>query len=226
MNKLFSGIVLLLYIASRYAAEPIFIAATAFPLVFTLVTALCLHFGANGRIIAAKNGTRRFLRCGVISGETRTLYYKRCIKGAPAALRTAYAAFLAGEISASGFSERVTASIKGRRRFFTGWYATSAASLCLLVFLVFYFTSPFSETLLRCVISAFVALNGATALRLLLAGYDRGARRAATRLGEMLDGGLLRVKRERADGSDGDRREVEGLLSLLEEVRSGDSLSR
>ena len=149
MDNFFGGMVLILYLVSHFAAEPVFVAATAFGSLFPVLILFLLHFGGAGRVISAKRKTKRFVRCGVISGDNRSLYYDQCIKGAPPALRSAYGDFLKGEISAGGFSERIIDSVKDKKRFLLGWYFTSAASLTLFVFLMFYFTAPFSETVLR-----------------------------------------------------------------------------
>lgn len=195
MDSFFGGMVLILYLASHFAAEPIFVAATAFGSLFPVLLLFVLHFGGAGRVISAKRKTKRFVRYGVISGDNQSLYYNKCIKGAPSALRSAYGGFLRGEISADRFLERIVAAIKDKKRFFLGWYFTSAASLTLLVFLVFYFTAPFSETVLRAVITAFMALSNGTILRFVLFGYDSAARKAAVELAELLDAHLLRAKK-------------------------------
>ena len=196
MNGFFSGIMVLLYMTSHFLAEPVFLTATAFPSLFPIVVMIFLHFGPCGRVIRTARKTRRFMKGAVISGDGRKLYYDRCIRKAPPALRLAYGGFLEGELSPQGFTDRVTASLKDRRKFFLAVYYGSATSLSLLTFLVFYFVSTLSETLLRTVITAFVALSNGTVLRFLLHGYDSSARKSAAKLAELLDARLLREKRE------------------------------
>lgn len=222
MGGFFNGIVLVLYMASHYLAEPIFLVALGFSSVYPILVMLFLQCGGCGRVIAAKRKTRRFLQGGVISGEMRKMYYDKCIKRSPAALRVAYEGFLRGEVSAPAFAERVIASLRDRRKLFSGLYYGVAASFSLLVFLVFYFTSAFSETVLRAVISAFVALSNGTVLRLLLYGYASSAKKAAVRLSEMLDGRLLREKSapivDEPKYERSDREETDRLRLLLREV--------
>ena len=212
---------ILLYMASHFLAEAIFSAATIFFTFFPILAMLLLHFGSCGRLIACKRKTRRFLHGGVISGNYRQMYYDKCIKSAPPALRLAYRGFLEGEISAHGFATRVMASVKDRRRLFLGSYFGIAASLSLLVFLVFYFISPFSETLLRSVITAFVALSNGTALRFLLYGYTSAARKSAVCIAEMLDARLLREKGDPLLSlrHEEDDRQTDRLRALLREVQ-------
>lgn len=211
----------LLYMASHFLAEPVFLTATAFSSLFPLLAALCLHFGGCGRVMLVKRKTRRFLHGGVISGDARRIYYDTCIRKGSPALRLAYRGFLSGEISAHTFAERVTASLKDRRKFFLGAYGGIAASLTLLVFLTFYFVSSLSETLLRVVITAFVALSNGTVLRFLLYGYLTSARRSAVRLAEMLDARLLREKKDpllSIREGETDSSETDRLRALLREV--------
>ena len=222
MGGFFNGIVIVLYMASHYLAEPIFVVALGFSSVYPILVMLFLQFGGCGRVIAAKRKTRRFLRGGVISGEMRKMYYDRCIRRSPAALRVAYEGFLRGESSAPAFADRVIASLRDRSKLFSGLYYGVAASFSLLVFLVFYFTTAFSETVLRAVISAFVALSNGTVLRLLLYGYASSAKKAAVRLSEMLDSRLLREKSlpvvEEPKHEMSDREETDRLRLLLREV--------
>lgn len=221
MNTFFSGIMVLLYMASHFLAEPVFLTATAFSSLFPVLVMFFLHFGTCGRIISVRRKTRRFLHGAVIAGDYRTMYYEKCIKRSPPALRIAYQGFLSGEISTHTFAEQVTASVKDRRKFFLGVYYGVASSLSLLVFLVFYFVSSLSETLLRFVITAFVALSNGTILRFLLYGYASAARKSAVLLAEALDVRLLRERREpllSIRERESDRAQEDRLRALLREV--------
>jgi len=186
----------ILYMASHFLAEPIFVVATVFASLFPFIVLIFLQFGTCGKVISASKRTRRFLHGGVISGDYRDMYYKKCIKHAPPALRTAYRGFLLGEVSVCAFAEGVSASIKERRKLFMTLYNGATSSLTLLVFLMFYFTCSFSETMLRAVITAFVSLSNGTVLRLLLYVYAASAKKSAVKLSEMLDKRLLREKKD------------------------------
>ena len=221
MNSYFNGIMVLLYMASHFLAEPVFVTATAFSSLFPVLVLFLLHFGGCGRVISCQRKTRRFLHGGVISGDARQIYYDTCIRRSPPALRISYQGFLAGEISARAFADRVTESMKDRRKFFLGIYCGISASLSLFVFLTFYFVSSLSETLLRVVITLFVALSNGTVLRFLLYGYASAARKSAVRLAEMLDTRLLRERKEPIrsiwEGEKGASQE-DRLRALLREV--------
>ena len=99
MQLFFSGTVVLLYFLSRYAAEPIFIASCFLPTAYGIAVAFFLRFGGCGRIITAHKRAKRMAKKGVISGDKRALFYKKCVKGAPAPLRAAYALFEEGKLS-------------------------------------------------------------------------------------------------------------------------------
>ena len=196
MEMFFSGLILILYILSHYAAEPIFLASCLFPLCYVFFTSCALHFGVRGRLISAKRKAVRFVKNGVISGDTRDLFTEKCMKGAPLSLRIAFAAFAEGEISAYEFSRSARASIQYDPVWCLGFYFGTEIALSLLVFSVFYFITPFSETLLRFFLSAlFLSANGAV-LFFLLHGYQRGAEKAADQLAEILDASLLRMKKK------------------------------
>ena len=194
MEGFFSGSVILLYMVARNASEYLFLASCLFPIGFVLLASLCLHFGAQGRIISAYRRSKRILANGVISGRDREVFRDVCLKGAPAPLRLAFTALADGSISAFAFSEKAREGVKDRHAFYFGVYFGLSFALSVLVFLSFYFLCPLGEAFLRFAISLFfVAPNGAI-LFFLTYGYAGASQKAAVRLAELLDGKLLRVK--------------------------------
>lgn len=195
LESFFSGLVILLYVLSRYAAEPLFVVSCLFPVFYLFLSAILLSFGAQGKLIAANKKAKRFKKNGVVSGETRDLFFKRCFGSS--FLKYPFYAFAEGEITAFEFRERALEKVKDKKALCLGVYIGLSAALSILVFLSFYFITPFSETLLRLFLSAFFSLFNGAILFFLLYGYEERARKAADSLARVLDGSLLRVKKER-----------------------------
>ncbi len=198
MEGFFSGLVILIYMVSHYAAESIFVFACLFPIGFLLSVAILLHFGAQGRLIASYRKAKKTLRNGVVAGADRAVFRDVCLKGAPTSVRLAYSAFAEGEISRFDFAEKAKAPIKDRRVFCFGVYYGLSVASSVLVFLSFYFISPLGEAFLRfAIVIFFLSINGAI-LFFVTFGYAGSSERAAVKLAELLDGKILR-KRPDAD---------------------------
>ena len=199
MEAFFSGLVILFYLLSDFCSEQLFVAACLFPVCYVLLVSILLHFGAQGRIVEAKRRVRKWVRNSVISGSDRALFYERCFRGAPAAAKLAFLAFSEGELGALSFSERIKACVKDRKVLFFGLYFGFSFALSLLVFLSFYFIVPIAEAILRLVIALLFFGINAVVLLFLLYGYEKASDKASTELALLLDGKLLRVKKERED---------------------------
>ena len=228
MQAFFRGTVVLLYFISHYFAEPIFIVACLLPIVYGLIVCAFLRFGGSGRLIAAKDRARKMVGKGVLSGERRALFFKKCIRGLSPEARVAYSLFAEGRATSAELASAFARSVKVRGELLKGGMTAVGFLSSLSVFLAFYFGASIGETLLRTAICAFLsALNG-VALHFILYASLISAEKAAERLAAIVDGSLLREKREAAPFSplfasgEGDDRPADatfqGLRSLLRDL--------
>ena len=232
MQAFFSGTVVLLYLISRAVAEPVFIAACLLPALYGVAVGCCLRFGACGKIIVAKNRAARMARKGVISGEKRDLFYKKCVKSAPIAVRAAFALFLEDKIDSSELALTASRSVKVRGSLLKGGTIGVGVFCILLVFSVFYFTVPLGEALLRAAVCGCFAAADGVGLHFALYAYVISAEKAAERFAGILEQSLLRVKKaepqepptilpsEPAE-EDPDEKTLFDLRALLRELEEG-----
>lgn len=196
MQLFFSGTVVLLYFLSRYAAEPIFIASCFLPTAYGIAVAFFLRFGGCGKIIMAHKRAKRMARKGVISGEKRALFYKKCVKGAPAPLRAAYVLFEEGKLTKRELALAASRAVNLRSGLLKGGMWCVGVFASLAVFLTFFFASPMEEAVLRATICAFFAAANAVALHFALYATVTAAEKSAERFADVVDRSLLREKRE------------------------------
>lgn len=233
MQAFFRGTVVLLYFISHYLGEPIFIAACLLPVLYGVMICLFLRFGALGRMVAARDRAKRFVKRGVISGDRRALFYKKCIRAIPPDARAAYALFAEGKSSASELALSFTRSIKVRGELLKGGMRAVGVLCALAVFLAFYFGASVEEALLRSAICAFIAALNGVALHFVLYASLISAEKAACALAGMIDASLLREKREEnsapylsesqpTEGRASDEETLRGLRSLLRDLDARD----
>lgn len=196
MQTFFSGTVVLLYFISHYASEYIFLAACVSPTVYFVAVILLLRLGVCGKMIAAKRRAGRFARKGVLTGEDRTRFYRKCVKGMPATFRASYVLFEEGRLSAAELTEVAARSLKLKGELLKGGMAGVGAVSALAVFLTFYFAVPLGESLLRAAIPAFFAATSGVALHFSLYAYLASAEKAAEKFVALADKLVLREKRE------------------------------
>jgi len=196
VQAFFRGTVILLYLISHYFAEQIFIVACFLPMLYSIVISFLLRFGGCGRMITAKNRAKRLARKGVISGEKRDRFCRKCLKGTAPDVRAAFALFSEGRIGVEELTLAFSRSVRVRGDLFKGGLTYVGVLSSLSVFLSFFFGAPIGETLLRTAICAFLtALNG-VALHFALYAFVVSAEKAAERLARILDDRLLRERRE------------------------------
>ena len=196
MESFFSGLIVLLYMTSRYAAEYVFVVSCLFPICFVLFLSVFLHFGAQGRLVAAYRRAKKRLRNGVVCGNDRTAFRDVCLKGAPASLRFAFSSFAEGDLSSFDLAEKAKSSVKDKRALCFGAYFGLSIASDLLVFLCFYFDSTLNEAFLRFALSAFFLSINAAILYFITYGYAGASERAAVGLAELLNEKVLRVKKK------------------------------
>ncbi|HAE89150.1 MAG TPA: hypothetical protein DCG79_04725 [Clostridiales bacterium] len=197
MQAFFSGTVVLLYYISHYASEYIFFAACVLPTIYFAAVILLLRFGVCGRMLAASRRAKRFSRKGVLTGEGKSLFYQKCVKGMPASFRASYVLFSEGRTSAAELTEVAACSLKLRGGLLKGGMAGVGALSALAVFLTFYFVVPLGECLLRAALPAFFAAANGVALHFSLYAYLVSAERAAEKFVAVADKLVLREKKER-----------------------------
>ncbi len=220
MQVFFRGTVVVLYFVSRYFGEAIFVAACLLPILYGLVVCILLRFAGPGRLTAAKKRARRLTRKGVISGEMRDAFYRKCIRGATPDVRAAYALFSEGKTTASEFAGALNGSVRTHGAALKGGMVGVGLLSTIAVFLIFTFGASLEECLMRTAIVAFLATLNGVALHFILYASLLSAEKAASELARIVDGALLReVKRDetpeipREDHAP--RREDEGTLRGL-----------
>ena len=196
VQTFFKGIVVILYFISYYLSEPIFLAACLMPSLYGLSACLFLRFGGAGRMIVARDRAKRQVKKGVISGEMRDLFYKKCIKGLPSEARAAYALFAEGKTEMRSLALSVARSVRVRKEYLKGGVIGVGILSALSVFLTFYFVAPIEEALLRAAICGFLGALGGLSLHFILYAHLLAAEKAAVDLAELADGSLLREKKE------------------------------
>lgn len=196
VQTFFKGTVIFLYFISRYIAEPIFIAACCLPAAYCVAVCLVLRFGGAGRMLTAKEKARRFVKKGVVSGERRELFYKKCIKGLAPDARAAYSLFLEGKETSAFLSSRFTSSVKVRGEALKGGMLGVGLISALSVFTVFFCGASVSEAVLRTAICALIAALTGVGLRFVFYSLLTASEKAAERLARIVDGYVLREKRE------------------------------
>ena len=196
VQAFFKGAVVLLYFISHYFAEPIYIAACLLPPLYGLSVFLFLRFCGAGRMIVARNRAKRMTKKGVISGDRRDVFYKKCIKGAAPEARAAYLLFSEGRLTGDDLALSFTRSVKVRSECLKGGMIGIGMVASLSVFLVFYFSVPLGETLFRTAICAFIASLGGVTFRFVLYSRLVAAEKAAASLAAIADGYLLRERDE------------------------------
>lgn len=196
MQVFFSGTVVLLYLISHYAAEPIFVAACMLPTAYFLAVTLCFRLGGCGRMLTAKNRAKRLARKGVFTGEGKNVFYQKCVKGAPASVRAAYSLFSEGKMPAAELTLVAVRSVKVRADLLKGGMWGVGISSSLAVFLAFYFGTPLGEAFLRAAVCGFFFAVSGVALHFFLYAGVLAAEKAAERFVSIADGCILREKRE------------------------------
>ena len=198
MQAFFKGTTILLYFISRYLAEPIFIAACCLPALYGVVVCLILRFGGAGRMQAAKKRAMRFVKKGVVSGERRELFYKKCIKALSPEARAAYSLFLEGKTTGAELAARFTSSVKVRGEALKGGMFGVGLISALTVFLLFFCGASAEEAVLRTAICALLAALTGVCLRFVFYSALSCSEKAAERLARIVDGYVLRERREEA----------------------------
>lgn len=192
MQVFFSGTVVLLYLISHYAAEPIFVAACLLPTAYFFAVTLVFRFGGCGKMLTAKNRAKRLSRKGALTGEDKTVFYQKCVKRMPASVRAAYSLFSEGKMSAAELTLTAVSSVKVRADLIKGGMWGVGISSSLAVFLAFYFGVPIGEALLRAAVCGFFAAIGGVALHFSLCAGVLAAEKAAERFVSIADGCILR----------------------------------
>ena len=227
MQVFFRGTVVVLYFISRYFGEAIFVAACLLPIFYGLIVCILLRFAGPGRLIAAKKRAKRMTRKGVISGEMRSAFYRKCIKGTSPDVRAAYLLFSEGKTTLSEFSASLTGSVRIHGAALKGGMVGVGLLSTIVVFLIFTFVGSLEECLTRTAVVAFLATLNGVALHFILYASLISAERAAEDLARIVDGHLLReigenapldMRMERTSSDAADEGTLRGLRALLRDL--------
>lgn len=228
MEAVFSGLVLIWYVISRYVGEWVFILAVTTPLLFTLCVTLVPFLGVYGKAYRCGGRARRMVRAaGVITPENRDLFFKRCIKPLPLYFQNAYFAFIKDEIKVMELSQLMKPLYKGRKQLVLGAFGALCGFLIAAVVLCFYFTVSTDELVFRCALPSSMFFAGRLLMLLSIYGYEAAGRRGMAKLAETLDKCFVRRdagekesvgKTYAENDEDGN---IERLINILKDVDGG-----
>ena len=195
MQAFFKGTVVLLYLSSYSFAEPIFLAACLLPAVYGLAVCLFLRFGVAGKMIVSRDRAKRMAKQGIISGDKRDLFYKKCIKKTSPDARASYALFLEDKLTGKELALGFTRSVNVRGEYLKGGMLGVGLISAFSVFLTCCLITPFGEALVRTALVGLIAALCGLTLHFILYAWLLAAEKAAVNLAEIADANVLREKR-------------------------------
>ena len=166
-------------------------------------------------------------RKGVISGEMREAFYRKCIKGATPDVRAAYLLFSEGKTTFSEFSASLTGSVRMHGEALKGGMVGVGLLSTIAVFLLFIVGGSLETALIRTAVCAFLAALNGVALHFILYTSLLSAEKAAAELARIVDGYLLReigtnpsldMRMEGNHSDAGDEVTLRGLRALLRDL--------